>query len=369
MDMPWDPPKIGSRVHLHEPGGSLTTVAPNPHRKRAIANMRSPYEMQIICIDITNKCDLACSNCTRLLENQDAFWEMTPDNFRLAVRSLDGFPGAIAIIGGNPAMHRNFKEICDIFVKEVPNKNQRGLWTNNIFKHSELAKKVFGVFNLNPHGSERGIKSLAALRSRGWYHEGHSSHSPLLTAGKDLFEEEEMWDRISKCDINHEWSASIVQNKGKLRAYFCEVAASFDLARGTDNGIEVVPGWWRRNISEFEDQVALFCPGCGVPAKLAGHMDYEEIDTYTVSNEDLALKSLKKKRKIIKFTESPDNSRIDHKVTQYSERERKISNQKLKFRSKLKFRITEAFHRELAYLRQMNYGLRRSLKRPRLPGG
>jgi hypothetical protein len=184
-----------------------------------------------------------------------------------------------------------------------------------------------------------------------------------------LFEEEEMWDRISKCDINHEWSASIVQNKGKLRAYFCEVAASFDLARGTDNGIEVVPGWWRRNISEFEDQVALFCPGCGVPAKLAGHMDYEEIDTYTASNEDLALKSLKKKRKIIKFTESPDNSRIDHKVTQYSERERKVPNRKLKFRSKLKFRIAEELHRELAYLRQMNYGLRRSLKRPRLPGG
>jgi hypothetical protein len=375
MDMPWDRPRIGSRAHLHEAGGSLTTGAPNPHRKRAIANMRSPYEMHIICIDITNKCDLACSNCTRLLENQDAFWEMTPDNFRLAVRSLDGFPGVIAILGGNPTMHRNFKELCDIFVDEVPNKNQRGLWTNNIFKHSDLAKKVFGVFNLNPHGSERGIKSLAALRSRGWYHQGHSSHSPLLTAGKDLFEEEEMWDRISKCDINQNWSASIVQNKGKLRAYFCEVAASFDLARGTDNGIEVVPGWWRRNVSEFEDQVALFCPGCGVPAKLTGHMDYEEIDTYTVSNEDLALKSLKKNRKIIKYTESPDHNTIDHEVTQYSEDLRKTSKQKYSERvrkvtkQKLIFHICQEFYQKLAYLRQMNYEIRRSLKRLRLPSG
>jgi hypothetical protein len=375
IDKPWNRPKIGSRAHLHEPGGSLTTVAPNPHRERAIANMRSPYEMQIICIDITNKCDLACSNCTRLLENQDALWEMTPDNFRLAVRSLDGFPGVIAIIGGNPAMHRNFKELCDIFVKEVPNKNQRGLWTNNIFKHSDLAKTVFGVFNLNPHGSERGIKSLAALRSRGWYHQGHSSHSPLLTAGKDLFEEEEMWDRISKCDINQNWSASIVQNKGKLRAYFCEVAASFDLARGTDNGIEVVPGWWRRNVSEFEDQVALFCPGCGIPAKLTGHMDYEEIDTYTVSNEDLALKSLKKKRKIIKLDETPNHDTIDHQVTQYSENLRKAKPkysehvQKVS-KQKVKLWIKQKFYRELAlYLRQMNYELRRSLKRPRLPRG
>ena len=325
--------------------------------------MLSPYEMQIIHIDITNKCDLACSNCTKFLENQDAFWEMTPENFRLAVRSLEGFPGIIGMIGGNPAMHRNFKELCDIFMEEVPNKNQRGLWTNNIFKHSDLAKKVFGVFNLNPHGTQRGITSLEALRSRGWYHEGYSSHSPLLTACKDLFDEEEMWDRISKCEINHYWSASIVQNKGKARAYFCEVAASFDLARGADNGIEPVPGWWRRNVSEFEDQVALFCPGCGVPARLRGHMDYEETDTYTSSNEDLALKSLKKKRKIIKFAGHPEDNTIDHKFTEYSQR--LIDQAKQKF----KYRIRSVFYRELPwYFRQMNYELRRSLKRPRLRG-
>ena len=287
MEKPWKRPKPGSHAYLQESGGSLTSVAPNPLRKRAIANMVSPYEMQVITIDITNKCDLACSNCMKFLENQDALWEMTPDNFRLAVRSLEGFPGNIAMIGGNPAMHRSFEELCNILAEEVPNKNQRYLGTNNIFKHGELAKRVFGVFNLNPHGTRRGIDSLESLRSRGWYHEGHSSHSPLLTAGKDLFEEEEMWDRISKCEINHYWSASIIQNKGKLRAYFCEVAAAFDLARGTDHGIEPVSGWWRRNISEFEDQVALFCPGCGVPAKLRGHLDYEETDTYTTTNEDL----------------------------------------------------------------------------------
>src|ERR1700740_2033138 len=122
MDKPWDRPKNGSRVHLHEPGGSLTTVAPNPHRKRAIANMRSPYEMQIICVDITNKCDLACSNCTRLLENQDAFWDMSVDNFRVAVRSLRDYPGIIAVIGGNPVMHKHFDEICHVFCEEIPEK-------------------------------------------------------------------------------------------------------------------------------------------------------------------------------------------------------------------------------------------------------
>lgn len=72
----------------------------SPAFLEAIAKMRSPYQMGIICIDITNKCDLDCSNCTRLLVNQDKYWEMTPENFRMAVRSLAEYPGVIAVIGG-----------------------------------------------------------------------------------------------------------------------------------------------------------------------------------------------------------------------------------------------------------------------------
>ena len=289
----------------------------------AIAKMRSPYEMSIICVDVTNKCDLACSNCTRLLENQDALWEMTPDNFRTALRSLKDYPGIIAMIGGNPAMHRNYKELCRIFVEEVPERRQRGLWTNNVFKHEKVSKQIFGVFNLNPHGEERGIRSLKELTSLAdqtvWYHEQHSDHSPLLTAAKDLFDEEEMWKRISECDINQHWSATIIQNKGNPRAYFCEVAASFDLARGEDHGIELTPGWWRKNIREFRDQIERFCPGCGVPARLKGHMDYEQVDTYSRSNSDIALKSLQRNRKISEL-DRDDVVFQDHAVTQYSER-------------------------------------------------
>src|SRR5690349_11748848 len=129
----------------------------------AIARMRGPSQMHIICIDITNKCDLACSNCTRLLSNQDELWEMTPENFRAGVRSLAGFDGTIAVIGGNPCMHSKFEQICNIFREEVPLKRQRGLWTNNVFRHHEVAVETFGGFNLNPHGEERGVKSLSRL--------------------------------------------------------------------------------------------------------------------------------------------------------------------------------------------------------------
>lgn len=290
----------------------------------AVKKMRGPRNMHIICIDVTNKCDLACSNCTRLLENQDTFWDMKPENFRLALQSLKDFHGIIAMIGGNPCMHPKFKELCQIFVEEIPNKMQRGLWTNNFFKHGALCEETFGTFNLNSHGSERAEKHLAVLhknvQSRGalsWYYAGSSKHSPILTAVKDLYPEEEMWEKITQCDINREWSASIVENKGQLRAYFCEVAASFDLARNTDNGHEVVPGWWKRHIDVYADQIKTFCPGCGVPAKEKANRDIENVDVYTDSNRDIAEKTVKNGRSIIYLNPGARNAE-EKRVTQYN---------------------------------------------------
>lgn len=287
----------------------------------AILKMRSPHQMGVICIDVTNKCDLHCSNCTRLLKNQETFWDMSPENFRVALRSLRGYRGTIAVIGGNPCMHPKFEELCRIIEEEVPNKEQRGLWTNNVFKYHELAGKVFGKFNLNPHGDSRGIESLQRLKKVrpeiDWWG-GNSMHSPLLTATKDLFDEQQMWEKISQCDVNQEWSASITENKGKLRVYFCEIAAAFDLANGTDRGHEVTEGWWRKSVTDFSDQVKEFCPQCGVPARLEGNRDNEEIDTYTHSNEHLVEKSRSKKRKVIKITNLNEAKQATRKVVDYT---------------------------------------------------
>lgn len=292
---------------------------------KTIAKMRGPANMHIICIDVTNKCDLACSNCTRLLENQDAFWEITPDNFRTALRSMKEYFGIIAMIGGNPCMHKRFEELCQIFVEEVPNKLQRGLWTNNYFKHRQLCLDTFGTFNLNTHGAERAeivMQDFAQQAARGgavvWNYSGHSDHAPLLTAVQDLYAENEMWEKIGNCDINREWSASIVQNNGELRAYFCEVAASFDLARNEDHGIPLEEGWWQKPITDFADQIKRFCPGCGVPAKQSPLKDYADTDVYTKTNEDIATKShLQKKRKVI-YLEAGDKKDTNRRVTSYN---------------------------------------------------
>jgi len=288
----------------------------------AIGKMRSPEAMHIVCVDVTNKCDLACSNCTRLLANQETRWEMSVENFRLALQSLKNYKGIIAMIGGNPCVHTKFAELCQVFREEIPNQFQRGLWTNNYFKHREVIEQTFGALNLNPHNMERANDKLKDLHDvmikqkgfHGGYYVGNSHHAPLLTAVKDLYPEKEMWDKISRCDINKDWSASIIENKGKLRAYFCEVAASFDLARGEDHGHPVVLDWWKKPISAFSDQVKHFCTGCGVPARLRGNMDNEEIDTYTKSNADIAQKSLAKGRKIQLLD---IENKLNHKVTEY----------------------------------------------------
>ena len=287
---------------------------------QSIAKMRAPSAMHIMCIDVTNKCDLACSNCTRLLENQTAFWDMTPENFRAALRSIADFKGVRAVIGGNPCMHAKFPELCDIIEEEVPDKAQRGLWTNNFFKHRKRAVEVFGVMNLNPHNVKRGIDSLSPVSARYWDHEGHSFHAPILTAVKDLYGEEEMWNKISSCDVNQNWSGTLIQNKGKLRAYFCEVSASFDLARGEDHGIDPVPGWWKRPIQEFSSQITHFCPGCGVPARLKGQQDSLETDHYTVSNRDIAQKAELNGRKVFMIAKEEDLGRQQNMVVEYSER-------------------------------------------------
>jgi organic radical activating enzyme len=289
---------------------------------RAIATMRSPRDMHIICIDVTNRCDLRCSNCTRLLVNQDHHWDMTPDNFRTALRSLNGYQGVIAMIGGNPCLNKYFAELCGIFVEEIPNQRQRGLWSNNVFTYQELIRDTFGFFNLNPHNDDRCIASLEKLKEfipSISYYKGNSTHAPLLTAVRDVIpDEQKMWDAIAGCDINRNWSASIVQHNGELRAYFCEVAASFDLARHGDHGVPVTEGWWRRSIVDYADQVKRFCPGCGVPARLKGHLDKDETDDFSATNADIAGASRGRRKTIA--VEAPEAvERTTRPVTDYTE--------------------------------------------------
>lgn len=245
----------------------------------------------IIQIVITTACTLRCSNCTQLLPFRQDYRHMSLDCFRLAVESLIEWPGVIGIFGGNPCNHPKFPEICEILCEVVPDQRRRGLWSNDLLGHGEIAKKTFfpdGRFNLNAHaikGAAAGIMEHlpGKIIQNSMYQQ--AEHAAILTNYRDLGITPAEWaTRREGCDINQKWSAAIVERDHLPYAYFCEVAAALDGVRGLNSGIPAVTGWWRRSIETegFQNQIRTCCDaGCGVPLKFKGHQDNAE--TYDIT--------------------------------------------------------------------------------------
>ncbi len=243
----------------------------------------------IMQIEICRKCSLfTCSNCTRGLVFRRDTIEMSPEVFRAAVLSLEGWGGIVSLFGGNPTNHSRFPEICAILAELVP-MERRGLWANDLAEHGALCREVFyphARFNLNAHADteaaaeiERWLpgKLIRASRNRpAW-------HGPVLMDRRDYGIDDGRWTALREdCDINRHWSGIIVERDGSPYGYFCEVASTLDGIRLENHGVPAEPGWWRHGMEHFEHQVRHCCDrGCGVPLRLKGHLDRD--DTYDVS--------------------------------------------------------------------------------------
>ena len=243
--------------------------------------MRSPADMEFIQIDITNACNMRCSNCTRFCGNHEKPFFMDFETFKQAVDSLDGFEGVTGIIGGEPTLHPEFEKFAGYlqekfggtkkpdrllypqkhFIQEIhrrefesetfhENENCRymkkhgaGLWSNmsgTYRKYYELIQDTFQVQYLNDHINP-------------------SYHQPGLFARKDLNIPDEEWIPMrDKCWIQNTWSATVTP-KG---AFFCEVAAALDRLFDGPGGWPIEPGWWKRKPEDFSDQLH-WCEICG----------------------------------------------------------------------------------------------------------
>src|SRR5262249_55202274 len=83
-------------------------------------NVRSPAGMDIVQIDISTKCHLKCSNCTRLIAHQPNREDMPVEKFERAVKSMQGWqaPGNIlGVIAGEPTLHSEFEQISMRFAE------------------------------------------------------------------------------------------------------------------------------------------------------------------------------------------------------------------------------------------------------------
>jgi len=260
--------------------------------------MRSPKEMDIVQIDISTKCHLKCSNCTRLIPHQPKREDMSLETFERAVKSMEGWQApnrVIGIIAGEPTLHSEFEQISRRFAEiwggpttgngKLPIKDfntfaterlfdrstGRGLWTSlgaGFYRHYETIMEVYGHWNTNTH--ESGGRHQALLISRGDYQKATGISDDKWLENRD------------NCWVQKLWSASI-NDKG---AYFCEVAASID--RLYFNGKHAWPvehGWWQRNPEDFKQQLDL-CNYCALAQPGPSQLDILERDIISGENRD-----------------------------------------------------------------------------------
>jgi hypothetical protein len=247
--------------------------------------MKSPADMKVIQIELTNACPMRCSNCTRFCGHHVEPFFMDFETFKKAVDSLKGFRGIVGIMGGEPTIHPEFKKFIEYFRDNwghddhstalyepssdfmrhvlangyhVDYSNQRGLWTSitpRYYEHFELIQDTFGYQLLNDHTSE-------------------SAHQTHMVTRKELGVPDDEWIKMrDRCWVQNLWSASITP-KG---AFFCEIAAAMDATLGGPGGWAIEPGWWKRKPEEFGSQLD-WCEMCSACLPMPSRSANDEVD-------------------------------------------------------------------------------------------
>lgn len=253
--------------------------------------MRQIRDMSIMEIDITNVCGKRCSNCTRFCGHHDQTFFMDFDTFKRAVDSLEGFEGLISTIGGEPLLHPEYNRFaeylrsvrgeqyiemndgrCKAIVKDYLAFAKAQRW----FEGSLNKGKGYLLFTSMPQTYYRCYESVEDTVTDLWLndHTNPSFHQPILVSRKDLgISDEEFAVMRDNCWLENFWSASITP-KG---AFFCEIAGTLDMLFHGPGGKKIEPGWWDKDISEFQDQFH-WCDICGMALSTYSRNANDEID-------------------------------------------------------------------------------------------
>ncbi len=250
----------------------------SPGMKRPTA-----YKNGIIQVLWCRSCDLACFGCTQNSQLRGKAYNITPDQFRIALSSLQNHFGVVGAFGGNACLHPKFEELCSILREMIPFE-RRGLWSNFLNGHGKICRETFNpaVSNLNVHLSVQAYEEM----KRDWPEcnpvglETDSRHAPPWISMVDVgVSENERWELISQCDINKYWSAMITVVGEKVSGFFCELAGAAALKHQDDPGfvntgidVEANPEWWKLGMNDFREQVTTHCIHCSVPLKIKGEL-------------------------------------------------------------------------------------------------
>lgn len=228
--------------------------------------MRSIVDMDNIQIEITNACVNDCSNCTRFCGHIKKPFMMHSNDFVRALEATKGYPKMVGIMGGEPLLHPQFKEFCEMALKYFP-RERLGLWTSLPEGKEHLASTIvetFGNVFINDHTRN------------------DIYHAPILIGIEDLVAEKwMMWPVIDKCWVQNSWSASINPNG----AYFCEIAAAMSLLFDDPRHAWPIDSeWWKKSPKDFREQMEYWCPRCGLAAPLKRRVSTDGRDDISEKN-------------------------------------------------------------------------------------
>lgn len=257
--------------------------------------MKSPKNMRIIEIDITNACDRRCSNCTRLCGHQQKPFFMDFETFKRAVDSLDGYQGIRSLMGGEPTLHPEFERFIEYLGTKFPERKNPMVKPQRADKFIEKVQQVeFSNFEEIDEGMPRmdivgaGMFSNMGATFKKYYevisdilpfmglndHLNTIYHQSALITRKELGIPDDEWVKLrDKCWLQNEWSAGITP-KG---CFFCEVAGVLDMLLDGPGGWPIEPGWWKRTPDQFGDQLH-WCELCGFALDTFTRDSSEEVD-------------------------------------------------------------------------------------------
>lgn len=243
--------------------------------------MRPMSEMYIAQIDVTTRCAFQCSGCTRMIGHVPVR-DMDLETFKRAVDSLEGFPGMIGVIGGEPLLWPHFEEATEYLVAKTGGRASRRAPANQPI----VNLTDFLLSNYGNIGVKRGVfTSLPPNTIQHWEqivesypfigfntHENAGLHQQFLIAGNELpISKERRLELIKDCWVNKFWSCSITPQG----CWPCEVMGTLAHAfegPGPKQGWSIEKDWWKRPVSEWSE-MCKWCDICGaamdVPRLLA----------------------------------------------------------------------------------------------------
>jgi len=173
---------------------------------------------------------------------------MSLDKLDAALKSLDGWPNKIGIIGGEPTLHPQFSEVCALIRDRCAGRFVQ-LWTcggTAYERYREEISATFAAVAFNDH-------SDPACR-----------HQQITIASCDAVPNpQRRAELIRDCWVARLWCPSI----GPKGAFFCEVACALDMLLDGPGGWPIEPGWWQREPKAYEDQLWT-CQLCGMPVPM-----------------------------------------------------------------------------------------------------